>query len=131
MSNTLKHSLSILEVADLTGHAPSTIRKLAALGRCPAYLWRENWKQPRWEELSIGEWLRTLASIEVDDLPAMCPRLQRPDRVFGKSRQGPTSEELAIAARMCGVKCHQNEKTPPMGVSPSISCKQLLHLDEK
>ncbi len=131
MNSALKHSLSIVEVADLTGHRPETIRKLAALGRCPTYLWRENWKQPRWEELSIGEWVRTLASIDVNALPERCPPLRRPADVFRDSRQGPTSEELATAARMCGVKCHQNEKTPPMGVSPSISCKQLLHLDGK
>jgi hypothetical protein len=104
MNSALKHSLSIVEVADLTGHVPETIHKLAALGRCPTYLWRKKWKQPRWEELSIGEWLRTLASIDVNALPEQCPPLERPEAVFSESRQLPTAAELRIAARMCEVK---------------------------
>ncbi len=128
---SLPHLHTSTEVAALLQADSGVIDRLVRCGCHPPWVWKPRWKEPRWDSSTIPEWRRILDTIDLATLPKDPPPLQRPSEVFKKNRMGPTKAELATAARMCGVKRHQNEKTPPMGVSPSISCKQLLHLDEK
>jgi len=85
--NSLKAYLSMTEIADLLNQPENLIRRMVNAKRCPGWIWKLHWKQPRFAQSSIPEWLRLLDEIDLDTLPLNPPPLERPEQVFKQSRK--------------------------------------------
>jgi hypothetical protein len=92
----LPHYHTSCEIADLLGQPEALIRRMVHAKRCPGWIWRPNWREPRFAESSIPEWLRLLDEIDVTALPLNPPPLERPERVFNETL-GATLEGMRRA----------------------------------
>ena len=93
----LSHFSSIPEIADRTGRPESLIRRMVNAKRCPYWIWKPRWREPRFHESSIPEWLRLLDEVDLDALPEDLPPLERPQKVFrGSKKRQKTDLEIIL-----------------------------------
>jgi len=71
------HLHTIGELAEFLDAPEATLRRLAALKRCPPWRWEEGWREPRWGLEHVPAWLRAIDSIRPEDLTGPCPPLRR------------------------------------------------------
>jgi hypothetical protein len=102
----LPHYFSTDEMADLIGKPPALLERLLRSHRHPPYVWRRNWKRPRFGIETIGPWLKILDEIDLDSLPTNPPPMERPTEVFRESRKA-TAADVKLFLSLLPVKTQE------------------------
>ncbi len=110
--NNCPHLFNITEIADLLNHPEGLIRRMVNAKRCPGWIWKPRWKEPRFSESSISEWMRILDQIDLDGLPSNPPPLETPTQVFKRIHRH-SDAELELILKYSPLKTAERLRAEP------------------
>lgn len=102
----LPHYYSFTELSELFNASESHLLHLFGRNhlRPVCWIWRQRWREPRFAEGSIPEWLRLLDSYPVGSFAGDPPPLEKPVLVSRPKQRGASQSELETFLKFLPVR---------------------------